>query len=466
MGPLLRWKILQQRREDPSIERTVGSLNNLVHGLELKLVGVVFPAIVSNPVPDRNASPLQVSGPLASADSNELPLVCVKVVLGESVRSPEELDVLLGLGVVKHKLGSLLTINCHDGVHGHLGDKEEALVDLVKEDGHLPLDSLAVSASPPVDHSVEGRFLSHGHLVKVLHLELGSIVGLDIKDHLALLDDILTVRDLVGHGESSVGGVFPASLVGPWVFHVVGKVGEEEGSLGGSVVVLDVVPGLSVKGHLFFNLHLVQELGLVNLVKEEVPGLVHLLDIPSSEEKHGVEVVEGVLPGLSEALIRFELKLVAIVDPGEIASNFLNKNTVHLEIRVVLESSREIEIEDVLEWSASLGSKADLEPLGRGPCIKLQFGLSLVLLSIVDVVLHDIVEHDWEHAALLSVALQLHESVVLVLVLDGNFSHGEVLLHGPLGVHGTLNISGDMETPHTSGVQVEVHAEVLASELR
>merc|ERR550534_3020313 len=207
-------------------------------------------------------------------------------------------------------------------------------------------------------------------------------------------------------------------------------------------------------------------MGLLNLVKEEVPGLVHLLHVPSSEQKHGVEVIEGILLGLSESLIGFELKLVAVVDPGEIASNFFNKNTVHLEIRIILEPSREIEIEDVLEWSASLGSKADLEPLGRGPCIKLQFGLSLVLLGIIDVVLHHVVEHYREHAALLSVALQLHESVVLVLVLDGNFSHGEVLLHGPLGVHGTLNISGDMETPHTSGVQVEVHAEVLASELR
>merc|ERR1719220_2277654 len=118
-GPLSVVVVFSNVEVVPSIERTVGRLNNLVHGLELKLVGVVFPAIVSNPVPDRNASPLQVSSPLASAESNELPLVCVKVVLGESVRSPEELDVLLGLGVVKHKLGSLLTINCHDGVHGH-----------------------------------------------------------------------------------------------------------------------------------------------------------------------------------------------------------------------------------------------------------------------------------------------------------------------------------------------------------
>merc|ERR1739844_23717 len=285
-GPLSVVVVFSNVEVVPSIERTGGSLNYLVHGLQLKLVSVVDEVVVSNPVPDGHTSPLQVSGPLASGRWGVLPLISEKVLLGESVRSIEELDVLLGLGVVKHKLGSLLTINCHDSVHGHLGDKEEALVDLVKEDGHLPLDSLAVSASPPEDHSVEGRLLSHGHLGKVLHLELGSIVGLDIKDHLALLDDILTVGDLVSHGESSVGGVLPASLVGPWVFHVVGKEGEEEGSLGGSVVVLDVVPGLSVKGHLFFNLHLVDHLSLVDLVKEEVPGLVHLLDIPSSEEEH------------------------------------------------------------------------------------------------------------------------------------------------------------------------------------
>merc|ERR1712045_795323 len=114
-GPLSVVVVFSNVEVVPSIERTVGRLNNLVHGLELELVGVVFPAIVSNPVPDRNASPLQVSGPLASSGCGVLPLVCVKVVFGESVRSPEELDVLLGLGVVKHKLGSLLTINCHDG---------------------------------------------------------------------------------------------------------------------------------------------------------------------------------------------------------------------------------------------------------------------------------------------------------------------------------------------------------------
>merc|ERR1719495_1003587 len=66
---------------------------------------------------------------------------------------------------------------------------------------------------------------------------------------------------------------------------------------------------------------------------------------------------------------------------------------------------------------------------------KVHLGLALVLNGIVDVVLHDIVEHYWEHSAHLSVALQLHESVVLVLVLHNNFSHGEVLLHGPLGIH-------------------------------
>merc|ERR1712158_113172 len=236
-GPLSIVVVFSNVEVVPSIERTVGSLNNLIHGLELKLVGVVDPAVVSNPVPDGHTSPLQVSGPLASSGSLVLPLISEQVLLGESVRSIEELHVLLGLGVVKHKLGSLLTINCHNGVHGHLGDKEEALVDLVKEDGHL---------------------------VNVLHLELGSIVGLDIKDHLTLLDDICTVGDLVGHGESSVGSVLPTSLVGPWVFHVVGKVCEEEGSLWCGVVVLDVVPCLAIKGHLFFNLHLVQELGLLN----------------------------------------------------------------------------------------------------------------------------------------------------------------------------------------------------------
>merc|ERR550517_1797355 len=72
---------------------------------------------VWNWVGDRNASPLQVSGPLASSWCGVLPLISEQVLLGESVRSIEELDVLLGLGVVKHKLGSLLTINCHDGVH-------------------------------------------------------------------------------------------------------------------------------------------------------------------------------------------------------------------------------------------------------------------------------------------------------------------------------------------------------------
>merc|ERR1712072_1567421 len=109
------------------------------------------------------------------------------------------------------------------------------------------LSVLSVPASVPVHHTVERRFLSHGHLVKVLHLELGSIVGLDIEDPLGLLDDVLPVGDLVGQGEASVGGVLPASFVGPGLVHVVGKVGEEEGSLGGSVVVLDVVPGLAIK---------------------------------------------------------------------------------------------------------------------------------------------------------------------------------------------------------------------------
>merc|ERR1719278_1412228 len=245
-GPLSVLVVLSNIEVVQSIQRAHWSLNNLVHGLELKLVGVVDKAVVSNPVPDGHTSPLQVSGPLA-ASSRVLPLICEKVVLGESIRGPEELDVLLGLGVVEHKLRGLLAINCHDGVHGHLWDKEEALVNLVKDEGHLPLNSLTVSASAPEDHSVEGRLLSHGHLVKMLHLKLGSIVGLDVEDHLALLDDILTVGDLVGHGETSVGGVLPASLVGPGAVHVVGKEGEKEGSLGGGVVILDVVPGLAIE---------------------------------------------------------------------------------------------------------------------------------------------------------------------------------------------------------------------------
>merc|ERR1712130_782206 len=73
----------------------------------------------------------------------------------------------------------------------------------------------------------------------------------------------------------------------------------------------------------------------------------------------------------------------------------------------------------------------------------------LVLNDIVYVVLHDIVKHDWEQTAHLGVTLQLHEGVVLVLVLHNNFTHGEVLLHSPLGIHRAINISGDMETPHT-----------------
>merc|ERR1719180_424616 len=276
-----------------SVQGAHWGLNNLVHGLELKLVGIVDKAVVSNPVPDGHTSPLQVSGPLATA-SRVLPLISEKVLLGERIRGPEELDMLLCLSVVKHKLGGLLSIICHDGVHGHLWDKEEALVDLVKDEGHLPLNILAVSASPPEDHSVEGRLLSHGHLVKVLHLKLGSIVGLDIKDHLALLDDILTVGDLVGHGETSVGGVLPASLVGPGTVHVVGKECEKEGSLGGSVVVLDVVPGLAIEDVVLLNLHLVDHLSLVDLVKEEVAGVLHLGPL-AAPGNHGVHPVEGAL---------------------------------------------------------------------------------------------------------------------------------------------------------------------------
>merc|ERR1719278_1487752 len=100
-----------------------------------------------------------------------------------------------------------------------------------------------------------------------------------------------------------------------------------------------------------------------------------------------------------------------------------------------------------------------------GLSVKLHLGLALVLHDIVDLVLHDIVEHNWEHSAHLSVTLQLHESVVLVLVLHNNFSHGEVLLHGPLGIHRAINFSGDMDSPHTSGVQVKVKGVVLSSEL-
>merc|ERR1711962_422226 len=169
-----------------AIEGAHLGLNNLVHSLDLELIGVVDEAVVTNPVPDGNISPLQLGVPLAPAVSWVLPLIGEQVVLGVSVWAVEEFDVLLGLGVVENKFRDLLSINGKGGVHLHL-------------------DVLSVPASVPVHHTVERRFLSHGHLVKVLHLELGSIVGLDIEDPLGLLDDVLTVGDLVGQGEASVG---------------------------------------------------------------------------------------------------------------------------------------------------------------------------------------------------------------------------------------------------------------------
>merc|ERR1719216_478334 len=54
---------------------------------------------------------------------------------------------------------------------------------------------------------------------------------------------------------------------------------------------------------------------------------------------------------------------------------------------------------------------------------------------------------------------------VMVLVLHDDLSHGPVLLHGPLGIHRAIDISGDMETPHTCRVQVEVEVVVLSGEL-
>merc|ERR1719228_339743 len=93
-----------------AIEGAHLGLNNLVHSLHLKLVGVVAEAVVTNPVPDGNISPLQFGVPFASAVSWVLPLVSEQVVLGVSVWAVEEFDVLLGLGVVEHKLGDLLTI--------------------------------------------------------------------------------------------------------------------------------------------------------------------------------------------------------------------------------------------------------------------------------------------------------------------------------------------------------------------
>merc|ERR1711936_1076045 len=188
----------------PVVHSIVGAVLFLFHllvGFHFKLVPVVDPAVFTVVVVGGDTSSLEVNLALDSTVSRVFPLLLVEVILGVGVGAVEELDVLLGLGVVKHKLRGLFTINCHDSVHLHLGNEEDALVDLVKEHGHLPLNILGVSASVPVHHAVEGRLLSHGHLVKVLHLDL--------------LDDILTVGDLVGHGEASVGGVLPASLIGP-----------------------------------------------------------------------------------------------------------------------------------------------------------------------------------------------------------------------------------------------------------
>merc|ERR1711971_1284101 len=120
------------------------------------------------------------------------------------------------------------------------------------------------------------------------------VVNLHVKEAIALLDDILTVGDLVGHGETSVGGVLPASLVGPGAVHVVGKESEKEGSPWGSVVVLDVVPGLAIEDVVLLNLHLVDHLSLVDLVKEEVAGVLHLGPLPTAGN-HGVHPVEGAL---------------------------------------------------------------------------------------------------------------------------------------------------------------------------
>merc|ERR1719490_623196 len=301
----------------PVVHAIVGAtllLANFLAGFEFKLVGVVDPAKIIIIFVDGDTASFEVNAALNYTVPRGLPLFLQEVVLGEGVWAVVELDVILGLGVVKHKFGSLLTINCHDSVHGHLGDKEDALVDLVKEDGHLPLYSLAVSAGPPEDHSVEGRLLSHGHLVKVLHLELGSIVGLDIKDHLAFLDDILTVGDLVDQGESSVGSVLPASLVGPGAVHVVGKEGKEEGSPGCGVVVLDVVPGLAIKDVVLLHLHLVDHVSLVDLVKEEVAGVLHLGPLPTTGN-HDVHPVEGALLGDNKGVLGHQLKLLCVVDP-------------------------------------------------------------------------------------------------------------------------------------------------------
>merc|ERR1719462_743993 len=452
----------------PVVHSIVGAVRLLVGllvGLDLKLVGVVDPAVLSIVVVCGHTSSLEVNLALDTAESRVLPLLLIAVVLGVSVWAVKEFDVLLGLGVVEHKFRDLLTIEGKGGVHLHLGNEEDALVDLVKEDGHLPLNVLSVPASVPVHHTVERRFLSHGHLVKVLHLKLGSIVGLDIEDPLGLLDDLLTVGDLVGQGEASVGGVLPATFVGPGLVHVVGKVGEEEGSLGGSVVVLDVVPGLAIKDVVLLNLHLVDHLSLVDLVEEDVPGVLHLGPL-SAPGDHSVHPVEGALLSDNEGVLSHQLELLSIVHPLVFAITLLHSDSVHLEVIVVLEPGAEVHVPDEVHRGASLGGKAHLELLGRGLSVKLHLGLALVLHGILDVVLHHIVEHNREHTAHLSVTLQLHEGVVLVLVLDNDLSHGVVLLHGPLGVNGSIDISSDVDSPHTRWVQVKVKSVVLASELR
>merc|ERR1719361_2280872 len=174
---------------------------------------------------------------------------------------------------------------------------------------------------------------------------------------------------------------------------------------------------------------------------------------------------EGALLGDNVGVLGNQLKLLCVVDPLVFSISLLHGYSVYLELIVVLESGGEVHVPYKVHGCSCLGGKAHFELLGGGLSVKLHLGLALVLNDIVDVVLHDIVEHDWEHAAHLSVTLQLHESVVLVLVLNNDFSHGEVLLHGPLGIHRAINISGDMDSPHTSGVQVEVKGVVLASEL-
>merc|ERR1712012_1456187 len=352
-----------------AIEGAHLGLNNLVHSLHLKLVGVVDEVVVTNPVPDGNTSPLQFGVPFASAVSWVLPLVGEQVVLGEGIRGPEELEVLLVLGVVEGGLGDLLTIEGKGGVHLHLGNEEDALVDLVKEDSHLPLNVLSVPASVPVRQAIDGRFLSHHDLVKVLHLELGSIVGLDIKDHGALLDDILTVGDLVGHHCAHVGprGLTLARLKGPGMVHVIRQEGEEEGRLATFVVDFDMIPSLHIKDSFFFEKDLLaQKVMFVPLLKEDLASLHTSHELMSATHPLG-ELVEGVLLGLAVVLSGLQLELVGIVGPGVLSDHLLNCLAIHLKIRVVLEPRGEVEVEGVLEMCACLGSKRDLKLLSWSP---------------------------------------------------------------------------------------------------